>query len=504
MNSFRNILETRAEIAAIKKTDINRISLELEACRRSGTYWCNFYGWTYDPRPERAPQDKPFVLYPAQVELWEWLDKRYEAGGNALIEKSRDVGCTWTVLAWGVHKWLFEDFNFRVGSRKEDYVDKSDDPDSLMWKIRYMLDALPDWMLSSYKSKHMLIVRNGSANAITGEAANSTFARGGRNSVTFFDEFGFWDNAGGAWRSAGESTHLRLAVSTPPETGKSSHFYRLRAQKEGKVDVKLLGYESIPWKNNNWLSKKKSTMSEEEFAREILVSYEGTTKGRVYAKDFKLVPLTDVDYNPRLPLFVSWDLGLDGTALIWWQKDFSTNKLFIIDSYQKMNESPDFFAPFITGLIESGVHKYDDEDLLIIERHKNWAKNITHFGDPNFNHRSNQTKKTSNDQLSKYGIYVQTKPFSSTNSHMAHREAAKLAMRRLEINANRCEHLIECLVSARYPPKSPMSQSTSAPTKPIHDWTSHFRTSFEYFAINEPQIKLRRNKKKKKSRAITW
>lgn len=36
-------------------------------------------------------------------------------------------------------------------------------------------------------------------------------------------------------------------------------------------------------------------------------------------------------------------------------------------------------------------------------------------------------------------------------------------------------------MNARYPERSETSQSTSVQSKPIHDWTSHFRTALEYF-----------------------
>jgi hypothetical protein len=59
------------------------------------------------------------------------------------------------------------------------------------------------------------------------------------------------------------------------------------------------------------------------------------------------------------------------------------------------------------------------------------------------------------------------------------------------VNYERCEYFIECMVSAKYPTKTETSQSVTARDKPVHDWTSHFRSAFEYFADNEPQIRER-------------
>ena len=38
--------------------------------------------------------------------------------------------------------------------------------------------------------------------------------------------------------------------------------------------------------------------------------------------------------------------------------------------------------------------------------------------------------------------------------------------------------------NARYPEVSRGGGSDIRSIKPIHDWTSHFRSSFEYFAVN--------------------
>jgi len=44
----------------------------------------------------------------------------------------------------------------------------------------------------------------------------------------------------------------------------------------------------------------------------------------------------------------------------------------------------------------------------------------------------------------------------------------------------RCADYISAMQNARYPEMKDTSMRTSAPDKPIHDWTSHFRTATEY------------------------
>ena len=51
---------------------------------------------------------------------------------------------------------------------------------------------------------------------------------------------------------------------------------------------------------------------------------------------------------------------------------------------------------------------------------------------------------------------------------------------RIRYNDN-CLDFASAIANARYPERSETSQSTSVQNKPIHDWTSHFRTALEYF-----------------------
>jgi hypothetical protein len=59
-------------------------------------------------------------------------------------------------------------------------------------------------------------------------------------------------------------------------------------------------------------------------------------------------------------------------------------------------------------------------------------------------------------------------------------------MNRLEVNINTEDYkslnwgFTSAMQNARYPDRNETSQSTSENKKPVHDASSHFRTSFEY------------------------
>lgn len=465
----------------------------LHRCAEDTLYWFDNFAWTLDPR--RDPSKLCFIPYSGkQIAFIEWLEDLIKNPRDGFVDKPRDVGATTIVTNLLLKHWLFDDyFNARIGSRKEDYVDKTGDPDTLFYKIDYTFQLLPHWMrpdgwLPRVNRSHMRLSRPDNSNTITGESANPNFGRGGRQTIVVFDEIGFWSYAKPAWESAGDVTKIRLAMTTPPDTGRSSFAYKLLTNQAGKVEKFEFVHTDIPTKDAQWLKEERERRSEDEFNREILKSYTGSTRNKVYAEDWHAhVKVGQYDYDPNLPLYTSWDFGFnDPTSIIWAQKNHKTNEVFIIDSFEKNNKTIDFFIPFITGVVPSGIHEYTDYELDKIQMHGAWRKDQTHFGDPSGGNRNQVTGTSIRQVLREAGIYVQSKP---AKKHKFYREKVLLLLRRLHVDQSRCDDFIDMILSARYPERTESSQATSAIDKPIHDESSHFRTALEFFADNEPVVK---------------
>ncbi len=459
-------------------------------------YFCNGFGWTYDPREGGIPH-KPLILWPKQIQYaeWlEWLNQRAAKGEriNGYVDKPRGVGASVITMVWAGWHYLFDNFTARVGSRKEDFIDLKGEPDCLFYKLDYLFDKLPKWMKEPHERASMIYRRKDtSGNTIVGETANPNFGRGGRKSITIFDEIGAWEWAKASWESAGEATNFRLAITTPPPAGKDSHAYKLLSGQAGRVIKFEFDWRDDPRRNDAWLKEAKETKSEEEFAREVLKSFEGTTKGKVYAVSLRhadVVP--EMEYNPEWTLFVSWDFGLDSVAMIWWLKNFATNQVYMLDCYTNDNKEIDYYVPFVKGDIGSGLFHYSEAELDVIARHKNWSKEATHFGDPDVKKRNLITKESVRDHLySKHNIYVQSQPWGGRD-WLDFRNKTNLLFRRLTINEKWCEPVLSALRNAKFPEVREGSQSQHEANLPVHDWTSHFRTAVEYFADNEPESNI--------------
>ena len=153
-------------------------------CARDPLFWVNSFVWTYDPRLKQSVV--PFVTYASyQDETILAIVDSIESGGDVLIEKSRDMGASWLCLLVFTWYWHFHpEKSFLVASRKEDLVDKTDDPDSLFWKIDFILKWEPSWLAPIHErtSLHFLNVENDST--IDGASTTSDTARGDTIVVT--------------------------------------------------------------------------------------------------------------------------------------------------------------------------------------------------------------------------------------------------------------------------------------------------------------------------------
>lgn len=289
----------------------------MDACEQDIIFWTNLFVWTYNPRLEKAVT--PFITYPFQDDLLLDLVDRIMNGKDLLLDKSRDMGVSWCSLIPFTWCWLFkgEGMDFLCGSRKEQYVDKIGDMATLLQKVRFILENLPAWMLpKNFKIKehatYMKIINPVTKSAITGEATNNNFSRGGRQRAILLDEFAFWDVDAPAWRSSADTTECRIAVSTPE--GYNNHFAKLRHS--NSIDVTSLHWtmhpdkckdaynpqtnELVPfeeahalWKQNKdfvrspWYDAQRERRNNDTIAiaQELDISYEGSAEGVLYEWD---------------------------------------------------------------------------------------------------------------------------------------------------------------------------------------------------------------------------
>ena len=133
-----------------------------------------------------------------------------------MIEKSRDMGASWMCLMAFEWVWHFHSISsFLLVSRKEDLVDKTNDPRSLMWKIDYMHKNQPRWLLPSIGRSNFHIINHDTGSTIDGESTTGDVARGDRRTAILLDEFASVDQGARVLAATGDATDCRVMNSTP-------------------------------------------------------------------------------------------------------------------------------------------------------------------------------------------------------------------------------------------------------------------------------------------------
>lgn len=224
--------------------------------------WLALTGWTYrikvtgeDGRERPAEvRDVPFLPWPVQVGAVRRMAACVKDGRDIVIRKSRDMGASWLVIGLAAWGWLFHGWQSLLVSRVEDNVDRTGDPDSLFWKVDYILASQPRWLLpcdvsslrkgGSYR-QHMVLRHPDSGATVAGQASGAHIGRGGRRTFVLFDEFAALEDDDAAWRSASDTTSCRIALSTP--IGYGTRYDRLVNEARGTGNPELI--EMLYWQH---------------------------------------------------------------------------------------------------------------------------------------------------------------------------------------------------------------------------------------------------------------
>jgi len=140
-------VEWRQERLAKIGSDRGRRRAIWQLCKHDILFWVNAFCFTYDPRKIATNPHLPFVTWEFQDEALLTLSK-HVGTSDVGIEKARDMGASWLCLVAFLHQWqFFPGQAFMVVSRNEDLVDASGNPDSLFWKLDYLLRNQPRFLV---------------------------------------------------------------------------------------------------------------------------------------------------------------------------------------------------------------------------------------------------------------------------------------------------------------------------------------------------------------------
>ena len=242
------------------------------------------WGCTYDPRNTQRgiPNTIPFILMPKQIEWIDWMLDHWKNQKPGIVEKTRTVGMSWLSVAFACSMCiLYDDLAIGFGSRKEDYVDKKGDRDSLLEKGRMFVSLLPPEFRGGFErnktDKLMLLEFPSTGSSIKGETGDG-IGRGGRNSMYFVDESAFLERPYLIDASLSENTNCRIDISTP--NGLANSFAERRFS--GSVDVFTFHWRDDLRRDQEWYDKKVAEINNPVIiAQEYDINYAASVEGVV-------------------------------------------------------------------------------------------------------------------------------------------------------------------------------------------------------------------------------
>ena len=298
-------------------------AIERQRCAADILYWFDRHVWTYDPRltRERNPDGSrkspyvPFRLWPKQREILLRIGDLVDTGEEGLIEKSRDTGATYLTAGFALHRWLFvPGFKTTFGSRKVDYVDKKDNPDSIFAKLRIMarrqpVELMPDGFNWAQHDNYMRLVNPATGSVISGEGGED-MGRGGRSSLYVVDEAAFVPNADAVEKALSGNTDSVLWVSSV--NGMGNLFARKRHSIMKPHQIMRLHWRDDPRKTEEWAAAKQASFSDpttwaSEYDIDYTASVEGICIPALWVESAKRL----AEVEPRLKPSNAGVIGLD-------------------------------------------------------------------------------------------------------------------------------------------------------------------------------------------------
>lgn len=330
----------RLELEAQCESDPELRGAVLAQCAADFFFFCYYFVWTHDPRELSRNQVIPLVPYQYQVELIQWFIENIFAtigtivNRDLLVEKSRDMGLTWIVLALIVWLWRFHTGNCLIGSETAPKVDTKGNLATHMEKCRFIIRRWPRWMdpagFDLEKDMPEMLIRCPDAQ-ISGAPPTEEFSRQGRYMVIFLDEYSVWECDEPAFAATSESTQCRLIVGTP--RGPHNHYARLA---QGKAPEKVLK-KRVHWTlhpiksagleldeqgnpTSPWYREKCKGKTPEAVAAELDIKYDTSTNALVFPEFMEGHRKQNLKPDPDRKILRIWDPGITW-AVLWLQVD---------------------------------------------------------------------------------------------------------------------------------------------------------------------------------------
>jgi hypothetical protein len=212
------------------------------------------------------------------------------------------------------------------------------------------------------------------------------------------------------------------------------------------------------------LTAARRDMSAEEFAQEYECSWEAAIKGAYYGRTMERITdqghITRVPHDPALPVYTSWDLGLDDATAIWFYQK-SRTEIRVINYYENTGAALDHYVKKLFEYRDKLGYTFDKHYLP----HDVKVKELS-------------TGRSRLELLRSMGLSVNVVQNIPIDDGI---NAVRSLLPRCWFDAENCDRGIEALRQYRVA----FNDKTQTPMqRPLHDWTSHPADAFRYLAVS--------------------
>lgn len=227
------------------------------------------------------------------------------------------------------------------------------------------------------------------------------------------------------------------------------------------------------------LDDARSMMSEEQYEQEYECSFQAAIMGAYYGKQMKAISdekrICSVPYEPSLPVYTAWDLGLDDSTAIWFAQQ-AGREVRIIDYYETNNTA---LTDIARHLLNSMPYTYKE-----------------HYLPHDAEVREIMTARSRKESLESLGLTpIHIAPKHTVEDGI---EAVRQMLPRCVFDAGKTEQGIKAL---RHYQREFDEKLKAFKTRPRHDWASHAADAFRYMALSlaVPRIPRERRRGKRLS-----
>jgi len=231
---------------------------------------------------------------------------------------------------------------------------------------------------------------------------------------------------------------------------------RLRADQSGLFTEKQLESE-----RSEYIKESGADVGDALFRQEYMCSFEAPVVGAYYARLLEEAEgdgrISNVPFDPAVPVYTAWDLGIGDSTAIWFAQVLG-REVRLIDYYEASGVGLDHY---VAQLREGRRARYAYAE--------HW---LPHDAD----HKELSTGRSRIETLRSLGLEARVLPVARVEDGI---NAVRMLLPRVWIDKERCAEGIKAL--KHYRSEWDEKRKVLRP-RPLHDWSSHGADAMRYFA----------------------